>query len=45
MSENSPLAGLLAGKKGLVVGVANQNSIAWGCALALRSAGMELAFT
>ncbi len=45
MSENSPLAGLLAGKKGLIVGVANQNSIAWGCALALRAAGMELAFT
>lgn len=45
MSENSPLAGLLAGKKGLVVGVANQNSIAWGCAQALRAAGMELAFT
>ncbi len=45
MSENSPLAGLLAGKKGLIVGVANQNSIAWGCALALRGAGMELAFT
>lgn len=45
MSENSPLAGLLAGKKGLIVGVANQNSIAWGCALALHRAGMELAFT
>lgn len=45
MSENSPLAGLLAGKKGLIVGVANQNSIAWGCAHALHQAGMELAFT
>lgn len=45
MSENSPLAGLLAGKKGLIVGVANQNSIAWGCAEVLHSAGMELAFT
>ena len=45
MSENSPLAGLLAGKKGLIVGVANQNSIAWGCATALHGAGMELAFT
>ena len=45
MSENSPVAGLLAGKKGLIVGVANQNSIAWGCAQALREAGMELAFT
>jgi enoyl-[acyl-carrier protein] reductase I len=45
MSENSPLAGLLAGKKGLIVGVANQNSIAWACAEALHAAGMELAFT
>ena len=45
MSENSPLAGLLAGKKGLIVGVANQNSIAWGCAEVLHQAGMELAFT
>ena len=45
MSENSPLAGLLAGKKGLIVGVANQNSIAWGCAEVLRAAGMDLAFT
>jgi enoyl-[acyl-carrier protein] reductase I len=45
MTESSPLTGLLAGKKGLIVGVANQNSIAWGCARALAAAGMELAFT
>src|SRR5919107_946009 len=45
MAESSPLAGLLAGKKGLIVGVANKNSIAWACARALREAGMELAFT
>ena len=45
MAESSPLAGLLAGKKGLIVGVANRNSIAWACARALRQAGMELAFT
>lgn len=45
MSESSPYAGLLAGKKGLIVGVANRNSIAWACARALREAGMELAFT
>jgi enoyl-[acyl-carrier protein] reductase I len=45
MTESSPTAGLLAGKKGLIVGVANQNSIAWGCARALAGAGMELAFT
>ncbi|MFL5384226.1 MAG: enoyl-ACP reductase [Longimicrobiaceae bacterium] len=45
MSESSPYAGVLAGKKGLIVGVANRNSIAWACARALREAGMELAFT
>lgn len=45
MSETAPTAGLLAGKKGLIVGVANQNSIAWACAKALHAAGMELAFT
>jgi enoyl-[acyl-carrier protein] reductase I len=45
MSESSRVAGLLAGKRGLVVGVANQNSIAWACARALHAAGMELAFT
>jgi enoyl-[acyl-carrier protein] reductase I len=45
MSDSSPLAGLLKGKKGLIVGVANQNSIAWSCARALHDAGMELAFT
>ncbi|HEX6069322.1 MAG TPA: enoyl-ACP reductase [Longimicrobiaceae bacterium] len=45
MSQPSQFAGLLQGKKGLVVGVANQNSIAWACARALQGAGMELAFT
>jgi enoyl-[acyl-carrier protein] reductase I len=45
MPENSAVAGLLKGKKGLIVGVANQNSIAWGCARVLAGAGMELAFT
>jgi enoyl-[acyl-carrier protein] reductase I len=45
MSETSPVSGLLQGKRGLIVGVANQNSIAWACAKALAGAGMELAFT
>lgn len=45
MSEATALSGLLAGKKGLIVGVANKNSIAWACARALAAAGMELAFT
>src|SRR5690554_3040118 len=41
----SALSRLLEGKRGLIVGVANQNSIAWGCARALAAAGMDLAFT
>ena len=35
----------LHGKKGLVVGIANEDSIAWGCARAFRAAGAELAVT
>ena len=35
----------LQGKKGLVVGIANADSIAWGCARAFREAGAELAVT
>jgi len=37
--------GLMAGKRGLVMGVANSHSIAWGCAQALHAQGAELAFT
>lgn len=36
---------LLTGKKGLIVGVANDASIAWGCAKAFREHGAELAVT
>jgi len=35
----------LTGKKGLVLGIANADSIAYGCARAYRSAGAELAVT
>jgi enoyl-[acyl-carrier protein] reductase I len=35
----------MAGKRGLVMGVANDHSIAWGIAKALREQGAELAFT
>ncbi len=35
----------LSGKRGLVMGVANERSIAWGIAKALAEAGAELAFT
>lgn len=36
---------LLEGKKGLVVGIANRHSIAYGCAKAFHDAGAELAIT
>jgi len=36
---------LMAGKRGLVMGVANDRSIAWGIATALHAAGAEMAFT
>jgi enoyl-[acyl-carrier protein] reductase I len=36
---------LMKGKRGLVMGVANDHSIAWGIAKALSAAGAELAFT
>src|SRR5262245_20960926 len=36
---------VLAGKKALVVGIANEHSIAYGCAKAFRSLGADLAIT
>ncbi|MDW3224855.1 MAG: enoyl-ACP reductase [Paracoccaceae bacterium] len=39
------MTGLLDGKRGLVMGVANERSIAWGIAKAMAGAGAELAFT
>lgn len=36
---------LMKGKRGLIMGVANDRSIAWGIAQALHGAGAELAFT
>jgi enoyl-[acyl-carrier protein] reductase I len=38
-------AKLLENKRGLIVGIANENSIAWGCAKAFRAFGAELAVT
>lgn len=44
--ENTTLAlPILAGKKGLVVGIANDQSIAWGCAQMMRKLGASLAVT
>jgi enoyl-[acyl-carrier protein] reductase I len=37
--------GILSGKRGLVMGVANNRSLAWGIASAAHAAGAELAFT
>jgi enoyl-[acyl-carrier protein] reductase I len=39
------MAGLMAGKRGLIMGVANDRSIAWGIAKALHGEGAELAFS
>ncbi len=39
------MSGLMKGKRGLVMGVANDHSIAWGIARALAEQGAELAFT
>jgi enoyl-[acyl-carrier protein] reductase I len=47
MSKSSKAAkqGLMAGKKGLVIGVANDHSMAWGIAQMLADHGAKLAFT
>ena len=37
--------GLMAGKRGLIMGVANDHSIAWGIAQALHRQGAQMAFT
>jgi len=39
------MSGLMKGKRGLVMGVANDHSIAWGIARTLSNHGAELAFT
>jgi enoyl-[acyl-carrier protein] reductase I len=39
------MAGMMKGKRGLILGVANNRSIAWGIAKACHAQGAELAFT
>ena len=39
------MAGLMNGKRGLIMGVANERSIAWGIAQAMAREGAELAFS
>jgi enoyl-[acyl-carrier protein] reductase I len=43
--KGTRVTGLMQGKRGLVMGVANDHSIAWGIAQALAGQGAELAFT
>ncbi len=44
--DAAPVSGnLMAGKRGLIMGVANDHSIAWGIARAAAAQGAELAFT
>src|SRR6266849_6432326 len=41
----SQISGLMQGKRGVILGVANNRSIAWGIAKACHAAGAEIAFT
>jgi enoyl-[acyl-carrier protein] reductase I len=43
--ENTRIGDMLKGKRGLIVGVANGDSIAFGCAAKLRAFGAEVALT
>ncbi len=43
--QDFPTGTLMAGKRGLIMGVANKNSIAWAIARQLAAQGAELAFT
>ncbi|MEO7654377.1 MAG: SDR family oxidoreductase, partial [Sphingomicrobium sp.] len=39
------MTGLMKGKRGLIMGLANDRSLAWGIARALSAHGAELAFS
>ncbi|WP_449041084.1 enoyl-ACP reductase FabI [Paracoccus sp. (in: a-proteobacteria)] len=45
MSSDTPAMGLMAGRRGLIMGLANDKSMAWGIARALAAQGAELAFS
>ncbi len=45
LDTNLPAGNLMQGKRGLIMGVANSKSIAWGISKALANQGAELAFT
>jgi enoyl-[acyl-carrier protein] reductase I len=44
-TQSGAKGGLMAGKRGLIMGVANNRSIAWGIAKACADQGAEIAFT
>src|ERR1700733_11500147 len=44
-TTDKSMTGIMQGKRGLIMGVANNHSIAWGIAKALAAQGAELAFT
>ncbi|HUD52419.1 SDR family oxidoreductase, partial [Parvibaculum sp.] len=44
-TQSGVKGGLMAGKRGLIMGVANNRSIAWGIAKACADQGAEIAFT
>lgn len=43
--DNDMVGNLMAGKRGLIMGLANDKSIAWGIARTLHAAGADLAFS
>jgi enoyl-[acyl-carrier protein] reductase I len=43
--DHMDIRNIISGKKGLIVGIANENSIAYGCASVLRELGAEVAVT
>ena len=45
MNSDADASGIMAGKRGLVMGVANERSIAWGISAAAAAQGAKLAFT
>jgi enoyl-[acyl-carrier protein] reductase I len=45
MTSSAQISNLMAGKRGLIMGVANDRSIAWGIAKTAHDHGAELAFT
>ncbi|MBN8531444.1 MAG: SDR family oxidoreductase, partial [Alphaproteobacteria bacterium] len=45
VEQSVPTGTLMKGKRGLIMGVANDKSIAWGIAKAVHAQGAELAFT